>query len=377
MRLTRRTALAATVVGLATVGAMVPAATAHANSSAPAGGVSPPTTITNGNNAGTYSVVVQGNVDITGNPAPQGIDTSGTDGYTPPACWLQPWYKQPDSWVQGDPVQSDVLSSTDADSYWWNMADKYPNLIRLINHINTGDESAREAINDDFEEVQKGQNDNGGGNVDGWIWWAPNWLEGSAGWACAQGLMGGANMNNGFLDLEPPASITNPTGGELTPQMLSQLARAALRLPTFHIMTSAGTAPGTTAYVNSDTQLWAAFVGPARPSDKAQAVWRYGTYLQARVWTSVPLVTFTVSGDPGAKIPSNALNGGEGAPCEVTSKCSITFDQPSTTPYTITATATWTVYWQATGTGVNEFPGRGQMAGIPRTITVREIQSVN
>jgi len=368
MRLSRRTTLVVAVVGLAAAGGMIPAGVAHAGGGN--GGVTPPTT---SNNGGQYTVVVQGNVSLSGNPAPPGISTGGTyDGYTPPACWLQPWYKQPESWAQGDPVQSDVLSAPDADSYWWAMADKFPNLIRLINMNSRGGlDNARQEINDDFKMVQQGTNDNGGGAVGAdWIWWAPNWVQTSAGWACAQGLMGGADMNNGFLDLEPPqppGQANHP--GQITSTDLAALARAALRLPTFKIVTEPGTAANTTAFVNTPTKVWLQFNGPKDPWDRAQATWRYGTYLQATIRTTGPVVSLSTS-DQGAQIsePNPA--------CLKAAPCSITFNAPSMNPYTITATATWTITWTANPGGQHgAFPNGSRTQ--TRTIVVREIQSVN
>jgi hypothetical protein len=182
--------------------------------------------------------------------------------------------------------------------------------------------------------------------------------------------MGGADMNNGFLDLEPPqppGQATHP--GQITSTDLAALARAALRLPTFKIVTEPGTAAGTTAFVNTPTKVWLQFNGPKDPWDRAQATWRHGTYLQATIRTQGPTVSLSTS-DQGAQIsePNPA--------CLKAAPCAITFNAPSPAPFSITATATWTITWTANPGGQHgAFPNGSQTQ--TRTIVVREIQSVN
>lgn len=363
MRLARKTMLMA--VGLAAVASTAfPAVSASADGNG--GGVTPPTstsTSTSGSSSGSpqYSVTVQGNIHVSGN-------TNGGGGinevYQPPLCWLQPWFNQPQSWQQGDPQGS----GTDADSFWWFMASQYPGLRQMIAHI----PDARQSINDDFKMVQQGQNDNGGGPVAAnWVWWAPNWLSSSAGWACAQGLVGSVGMNNGFLDLEPPqAPGAGP--GEITGQQLAGLARAALRLPTVTIHTQPnGGSNATSAYVNAPTKLYLTFAPNRQPHDRAVVQYTGGVYLWANITTSAPVITITTN-DSGATIDNNGT-------CLINSKCSVTFNSPTDTgaPYVITVTATWTVNWATSNGLAGTFTQPPSQVTATHTVIVREIQSVN
>lgn len=364
MRLSRKTTMLAVIAGLTVASAAIPVATAHAASGN--GGVSPPSN--GGGGTPTYSTVVQGNVSITGNTnSGQGIN----EVYNPPECWLQPWYKQPNSWVQGDPTQAgSAQGAPDADSYWWYMADQYPNMVELLGHV----PDSHQEINQDFEMVQQGKNDNGGGAVGAnWVWWAPNWLSGSAGWACAQNLVSSAGMNNGYLDLEPPAKPGAGGNFAISPENLAALARAALKLPSYKIVTDPGTAAGTTAYVNTATKVYLQFNGAKDPQDLAQAKWMYGTYLWAKISTTGPKVQIQTS-DPGAQIAYDSADS-----CLKNTPCTITFAGPSTTgnPFTITVTATWTVNWTASGGNGGTFTNPPPIVQQTRTIVVREIQSVN
>ena len=362
MRLVRKTAMLTVITGLAAAGAAIPA-TAHA-AGGNGGGVTPPS---NGSGTPGYSTVVQGNVTISGDTVPgHGI----SEAYNPPECWLQPWFKQPNSWALGDPAGAgSPAGAPDADSFWWYMARQYPGMISLIAH--TG---SRDDINNDFKMIQQGQNDNGGGPVGAdWVWWAPNWLSGSAGWACAQNLVDSADLNNGFLDFEPPAKPAAGAGFQISPQNLAALARAALKLPDYKIITDPGTAPGTTAFVNSATKVYLQFNGRKDPADLAQAKWIYGTYLWARIFTTGPTVQIQTN-DPGAKIAYDANDS-----CLKTTPCTITFAGPSTSgnPFTITVTATWVVRWtSSTGNG-GTFTNPPPVVQQTRTIVVREIQSIN
>jgi hypothetical protein len=365
MKLARKTVLLTLVAGLAVAGAAIPSGAANAKGG---GGVTPPTT-GSGNSGGTpsYSVTVQGNVNITGNVhGGGGIDET----YQPPNCWIQPWFQQPESWVQGDPQGvGDPRSASDADTFWWDMADKYPGLRGLIAHV----PEAEQEINQDFEMVQKGQNDSGGGAVSSdWVWWAPNWLNNSQGFACAQGLVSSIGMNNGFLDLEPPQAPDNGAPGQITGQELAGLARAALRLPRVVIHTEPnGTTDQSSAYVNSPTKLYLTYNPSRQPTDTASVVYVGGTYLTATITTSVPTITVTTN-DPGATINNNGT-------CLQNSMCSITFNGPTTTgnPYTVTVTATWTVNWTTSDGGAGTFTQPPSQVTATHTVIVREIQSLN
>ncbi len=356
-----RRAGAATVLaiaaGLTAAGAAIPAGVAHAGGNG--GGVTPPTTSTP-----TYSVTAQGNIQVSGD------HTGGFSGYyQPPDCWLQPWFQQPESYRDGDPAASgSAQGATDADSFWWYMAGQYPGLKQGIAHI----PDAAQEINNDFKMVQQGQNDVPGGPdpvTADFVWWAPNWLNNSAGWACVQNLMAAANMNNGFLDLEPPQKAANGPG-EITGQDLAALARATLRLPGVVIHTSL-TGADATAFVNSPIKLWLTFNPVRQPADDAKVVYAGGTYLEAKITTSVPRLTITTS-DPGAGVVSNQV-------CLAADNCSVTFVDPSASgsPFTITVVATWTVTWQTSDGGAGTFTQPPARVTATRTVVAREIQSLN
>jgi hypothetical protein len=367
MRLAGRTALFVTVAGLAAAYAAIPAGVANAGGTN-GGGVNPPTTTTSSGPA-SYAVTVQGNINIIGDVnRGQGIN----EVYKPPECWLQPWFKQPESWHQGDPQSSGgPQGAIDADSFWWYIAVHYPGLKQAIAH----DPGARDAINGDFQMVQQGQNDVPGGPnpvTPDFIWWAPNWLNDAQGWACANALIGVSQLNNGFLDLEPPGKPNAGAPAQITDQNLAALARAALRLPQVKINTQPdGGTTGTSAYVNTPTQLWLTYTPKMQPTDTAQVRYVGGIYMWATITTSVPTVTITTS-DPGAKINNNGN-------CLANSKCSVTFDAPTTTgnPYTITVTATWTVNWTASTGAKGTFTQPPAQRTVTHNVIVREIQSVN
>lgn len=365
MKLASKTVLLTLAASLAVAGAALPSGAANAKGG---GGVTPPTTSGNSNGGSpSYSVTVQGNINISGNVhGGGGVD----ENYQPPNCWIQPWFNQPQSWVQGDPqAAGDPRSASDADTFWWDMADKYPGLRGLIAHI----PGARDDINADFEMVQKGQNDSGGGAVSAdWVWWAPNWLNNSQGWACVQGLESTVGMNNGFLDLEPPQPPDNGSPGQITGEQLAGLARAALQLPKVTIITKPnGSTNGSSAYVNSPTKLYLTYNPTRRPHDRAQVVYAGGVYLSATITTSVPTIAITTN-DPGAKIDNNGT-------CLKNSMCAITFNGPTQTgkPYTVTVTATWTVTWQTSDGNTGTFTQPPSQVTSTHTVIVREIQSLN
>lgn len=359
MRLVRKTTMLAVIAGLAATGAALPA-TAHADGGN-GSGVTPPST---GGGTPSYSKVVQGNVTITGTPGATG---DVNEYYKPPECWLQPWYKQPQSWVQSDPAGAgSAASAPDADSFWWYMADQYQGLKMLIAHV----PDARQEINQDFEDVQKLQYPPG--VASDWVWWAPNWLSGAQGWACVQNLLGNAGMNEGFLNIQPPGKPGNG-GYEITSTNLAALARAALRLPGYRIITQPGTAPGTTAFVKSATKVYLQFNGAKDPTDTASATWQYGTYLSATITTTGPKVQITTN-DPGATVSYDQADS-----CLPNTPCTVTFATPSSTgaPFTITVTATWTVNWTASDGANGTFTDPPPVVQRTRTIVVREIQSIN
>jgi hypothetical protein len=361
MRKVRSITVLAVVAGLAAAGATIPAGVASA---AGGGGVTPP-------GPPTYTVTVQGHVSVGGDVSPGGF----SETYQPPECWLQPYFRQPESFLTGDGYATGAPQSADsADTFWWDMATYYPAMEHLINFTNIGDESGRYLVNQDFKEVQQGQNDNGGGAVGSdWVWWAPNWLNTAAGLACAEGLAQTAGMNNGFLDLEPPGQPgVAGQPGEITGLQLAALARAALQLPTVTIHTQpGGGTDATSAYVNTPTKLYLTYAPTREPSDRARVDFLGETFLTATITTSAPTISI-VTDDSGAAIDNNGT-------CLAGSKCSITFNGPTPTgdPYTITVTATWTVNWATSGGQAGTFTQPPATVTATRTIIVREIQSIN
>jgi hypothetical protein len=320
----------------------------------------------------TYTKTVTGNISVTGNVNGGGGGGGSYDEtYNPPACWLQPQYNQPQSWQQGDPQTSgSPQAAPDADSFWWSMALDYPGLEALIEHVPQGVQD----VNNDFKMVQHGQNDVPGGQnpvTSSWVWWAPNWLDDAAGWACVQGLLGSANMNNGFLDLEPPQPPDNGTPGQITSGDLAALARAALQLPRVTVHTRPGGQTDTTsAYVNAPTVVYVTYNPGPRPSDTASVRYVGGLYLSATITTSAPQVQITTT-DPGAVIDDNDT-------CSQRAPCKVTFDSPTANgqPYTITATVTWTVSWTTSDGQTGVFTNPPSQVQATRTVIVREIQTV-
>jgi hypothetical protein len=321
---------------------------------------------------GTYSVTTNGDVNLQGNVNRQGYSAA----YTPPECWLQPQFHQPQSWQQGDPQQPPGRT-VDADTFWWYMEGKYPGLRQAIPHI----PGAIAAINNDFEMIQKGQNPTPGGPTPTpqFVWWAPNWLSGTAGWACVQGLLARVNMNNGFLDLEPPQQ-PGAGAGQLTSPNLSALARAALKLPTVKVVTSP--VLGKPTYVNLKTYV--SVVNEANLTAQDTATVNFvtgGLYLRAHVWTSKPAISITTTAPAGAATVSGIPATGCPATAGGTAQagCYVTFLQPTATGQhdQIIVTATWTVYWTTSADpGTHQFAQPGTNAG-QTNVTVKEIQSVN
>jgi hypothetical protein len=365
----RKVVLLAAAGGLAAAAAGIPAGAANGAAAGSHDGISPP------GGGSTYSVVVQGDVHISG-PDVNGGGIS--EYYQPPPCWLQPYYHQPQSYLGGDPQPvAPPQDSDSADSFWWSMADLYPNLIGFINRSNPGGgESWRELINEDFEDEQNGQQPPPGtGSVGSdWVWWAPNWLSGSAGWACAQGLVGSADMNNGFLDLEPPATPgAGGPGGAITGENLAAIARAALSLPTISIVTRpGGTSDMTSAYVNEPTSLYLAFNPREDPTDTATVYFvGGGRFLSATISTQVTSMQITAT---DGKVTYNAAG-----TCTRAAPCTVKFSAPSATndPFTISAYVAWSVTWKTSTGQAGTFTTPPTNETQTRPIVVREIQSVN
>jgi hypothetical protein len=348
------------------------AAAALAAATLTTAGVTPALSATQGTGTGqnpsggpVYTVTQLGNVEITGDHNPGFSST-----YTPPMCWLQPWFYQPKSWQLTDPQPaSSPQTAADAASFWFYIASQYPNLMGTIAHI----PDARQSILGDFKMVQNGQNDVPGGPpvTSKFVWWGPNWLAGASGWACAQGLISAVNLNNGFLEIEPPQPPDNGTPHQISSQDLAGLARAALRLPAVTLNTSpSGATAAKSAYVNLPTRVAVTYGSNPQPSDTARVVFAGGgTYLQAQITTSKPKVTITTN-DPGATITDNGV-------CSLTQTCSVKFSTPSAAnPYVITATVTWTVRWATSDGRTGVFTNPPSVMTATRQMVVREIQTV-
>jgi hypothetical protein len=206
-----------------------------------------------------------------------------------------------------------------------------------------------------------------------WVWWGPNWLQTAAGWACAQALIANTNLNNGFLDLEPPQNPDNGAPGQITSQNLAALARASLQLPNVTINTQPDAqTQKTSTFVNVPTTVYVTYATPPgpQPSDTASVVFDGGTYLSATITTSAPQVQITTS-DPNATVTDNGV-------CSQQQACSVKFADPNgNTPFTITATVTWTVNWATSDGNTGTFTNPPSQVVVTRNIYVGEIQAVN
>lgn len=303
-------------------------------------------------------------VHISGNALP-GLP-AGVPVAVPP-CWLEPRFTGALSWHPGDPALPPG-NSYDAETYWWWFAGQQePGLLSLIAH----DPAARKALTQEFKS--------GLASPASW-WWVPAWLPGSAGFACAQGLI--SSLNNGYLGFEPPsASAGNGgPGAPLTGRMLAALARAQLELPGIAVQTN----PPVRKPSDVNLPVWVSvrYLGPERPADMASVPVIGGGSLWARVFTSTPTVSVAVSGGPGQRTVYNTcpVTGSHYGTGDATTipKCGVTFLAPGT--YTITVTAHWNVFWQATDNpGQNPFgPGWPPSdASATVTVTAREIQAIN
>jgi hypothetical protein len=376
----RRKAALLSVVPVAAACIAVAAAGAPAGALAKTpGGVTPP-----GGPTPSYYVTVFSNISVSGDTV------AGSNGYSPqwspPQCWLQPYFEADQSYQTGDPVTADPPSGArDADSYWFSVAALYPGMLDFLAHVGGPSGNGVQEVNQDFEAVQHGTNGPGGGAVGkNWVWWAPNWLEGSAGEACAKGLISSLDMNNGFLDLEPPQAPGqggNATG-EINDEILRKLARAALRLPVVDVNTRPnGQDNANSAYVNAPMVVYVKYLNPddlprqveqtPTPTDTGTVTFEGRPYLSVTINTKLTGVSITTN-DPGATIVDNnhcTAQNGPGA-------CKVTFNTPTgTEPYVVTVTVTWDVTWTSTDGNGGAFPP-AQVSGTATDI-VREIQSVN
>jgi enoyl reductase len=369
----RRLAITAVTLPLVSVALL---AGALAGPAMAGGGVPPPVTPpppsgggqTGGgsNSGGTYTATVAEKIRLSGDANPGYDDTT----WTPPECWLQPEFKQPQTYVAGDPSGG----QTDANSYWWWFGRHYSGFNQFIH--GTG---SLQDIQQEFQQEQNmqvpaawtGPNPITAADV----WWAPNWLDGPAGWACAQGLIDTTNLSDGFIGMEPPAQPgAGGANGQISSQGLAGLARAALRLPTVKVVTSP---PATSsATVNVPSYVSVVYGGNPQPADTATVEFADGTpYLSATVQASKPTVQISTNAPNGsytATSDNNCAAAGDAA----TPACSITFRAPTGgTPYQINVTVSWTVTWTTSAGDGGTFPVA--TATGTSTLPVREIQTTN
>jgi hypothetical protein len=360
MRTRRLVALLAggtAVTALTALTALAPAAPALAQRTAPAvplitGGPGPP-------GGPTYSHTVFSDVTINGQQGGAAVDTT----YLPAPCWLEPRFTGAQSYMAGDPQPS---ATRDADSYWWWFLQQEP-LFAAFGQV------SKQQINKDFRHYQ---------GKPGW-WYVPAWVDDGNGWACALGLARSETLNNTFLEFAPPTTAGSDTPGHtIDPQILADLARAALRLPTINIFTSP---PTTRSYVNLPDWVWVTYNGAMQPQSTASVPLPGGGALSVTVRTSRPTVSLTVNGQAAGQaiVYSNCGATGSrysGNPTG-TPPCGVTFRAPSSGgPFTLTATARWKVTWTSStgaGGGFASPPWPLPISTQSSTVTVREIQTIN
>lgn len=336
------------------------AAPALARVGAPLPGNPPP-------GSGSFSHSVMSRVRVAGDVRPGAVYQNND---VPAQCWLEPRFTNAESYRAGDPHGYNDFSF-DADTYWWSFASNEQDpLLTLADLRYSGQE-----VNRRFQGYQRSR-------TAGW-WWAPAWLNDPQGLACAEGLVGSADLNNGYLDFAPAQ-----TGGAGTPghtidgRILSELARAALALPSISLHTNPPA--GSVSDVNLPVWVWVTYNAPVRPSDTATVPLPGGGSLWARVTTSRPVVSISVS-DPGrARVYDDCGSTGNrytAARVAAVPSCGVTFLAPSAGgPYTLTATVRWRVTW-SDSTGASgafrspPYPPSTTSASV--TVSVREIQSIN
>jgi enoyl reductase len=348
--------LAALAGGLVAVPAAAPALASGS------GNVQPPSPTGSGSSSGsTYTSSIGGGTAA----------GSGTT-WTPPACWMQPFFPQTQTYKSSDPSGS---QSTDADSYYsWFVSQGAP-------ATETPTQAAAE-----FKSIQKRK------APAGWtgpsdiqaddVWWAPNWVGNTTGFACAEGLVAAnkSQLSNTYLGLEPPLGNGQQSTlvGAISPYVLSEIALAQITLPTVSIVTSP---PGTqtqSAVVNTPTYVGVDYHGQMDPS-KTKTAFLWGlAEIFASVQATVSSVTVSYPDEP-SPAPTKGF-GAANQTCatvngQATSACSITFASPSnaTTPNNVTVTVTWNVTWSTSG-GTGGTLNSGSMS-TTKSVVVDEIQS--
>lgn len=330
----------------------------------------PPTTTTT-SGGGSYAAIVSEQVRLSGDVNSAGINTSDDGDWTPPPCWLQPEFHQPQTYATGDPSGG----KTDADSFWWWFGMHYPGFGQFIHGTNSYDD-----INQEFQDEQNMKREAGWNGPDpitaADVWWGPNWLSGAAGWACVQGLLSNENLSDGFIGMTAPDQAPPVVAqAEISATDLSKIARAALKLPAIKVVTSPP-APSK-ATVNVPTYVSVAYAGNPEPTDTAEATWADGAeYLTATVTAGAPSVAVTTDAPDGSYTSTT-----DKICAEVNDKaspaCSITFKAPSGgAGYKIDVAVTWDVTWTTNVPGEAGDFGPWTLPAAPTTIQVQEIQTI-
>jgi enoyl reductase len=336
-----------------------PAAGAAVADGSGSGSVQPPSPSGSfySNGDGTYVASIGDNTDP---------NVSGTP-WTPPACWMQPYFPQSETWKASDP--SGQIS--DADSFYsW-----------FVGQGAAATSSAAQ-MTTEFKDIQDKTVPAGWTGPDpieaNDIWWAPDWLDSTTGYACAQGMAAENNLSNGYIGLEPPLQKNqqSPLVGALDVDVLGQIATTKIKLPKVSIITSPPGTPEKSAVVNTPTYVAVEYSGDVNPS---KTVYSDGKFGLAPIWASAqativsvtvpqsPAYTTTGFGDPGQNCA--AVDG------EATPACTMTFSAPSgNTPDNLKVTVTWKVtYTFSSGDGATDpVPGARSWS---KTEVVTEIQS--
>lgn len=322
---------------------------------------------------GNYTSTVAENIVLSGSGSAGGYNDVT---WTPPECWLQPDFRQPQTWVRTDPSNG----PTDAASYWFWFGGHFPGFPQFISRVQAGNGmNGRQAVLQEFQQEQAKKRPAAwtGPNpiTSADVWWVPNWLSSAAGFACATNLVSTDNLSDGYLDLEPPIKPGAPgPNGQITSQQLSALARAALRLPQPAIVTSP---PVRSAVVNLPMDVSVVYANGTNLTSTATLQLDGQAYL----WATVTAKLSSVQIQTSAAAYTTKGFGDTGQTCAATANrnatpaCTITFQTPSgANPYTITVMENWTVSWTTSAGGGGTFP-LAQSPGTTANVTVKEIQS--
>jgi enoyl reductase len=324
------------------------------------GSVQPPTSATGSgsSNGSTYISSIGGGTSAGGSGTP----------WTPPPCWIQPFFPQTQTYKSGDPSGS---QTTDADSYYsWFVSQGAP----------ATESPAQVAA--EFKSIQNRK------APAGWtgpshieaddVWWAVNWTDNTTGFACAEGLAAENKLSNTYIGLEPPLQNgqQSPLTGAISPYVLSQIARAEITLPKISVVTSPPGTAAKAAVVNTPTYVAVNYQGQMDPS-KTKTAYLWGL---APIWASVQATVTSVTVSAPGLFSSSKGFGTPGQTCaavngQATPACSVTFTSPSNSnaPDNLTVTVTWKVTWSTSG-GTGGTLNSGSQSSTA-SVTVDEIQS--